>query len=356
MKKRKIFVSAALLGSATSVTYAQSSVTIYGVLDAAVTYAHASGAGSKFSMDSSGLSSSKFGLIGTEDLGGGLSAGFTLEGDIYPTNGTGGTASVDNTAAATSSLFGRRSFVSLKSKQYGEIRLGRDFSPTYWNLFLFDPFVLLGVGSSSVFTLASAGVTAARTSNSVFYLTPDTLGGFFAEGDYAFGNKPYDLADGTGHDGNFAGLRLGYEGHDLRVAAAMSNVTYKVGDIREINVGGTYDFKIIKAYGLYQNVRVGSSGRIQSTYLLGGMIPVGPDAIRFSVNRLHEHGDSSRDAMLFAVGYIYNLSKRTSLYGTAAFMANHSKAAYAMSQTSGALTPEAGGNDTGVQFGIVTRF
>ncbi|MGI4815006.1 MAG: porin [Janthinobacterium lividum] len=358
MKKHLIALSAGLLGL-TSLAQAQSSVTLYGVVDAAVTYVNASGKGSKTAMDSSGMNSSRYGLLGNEDLGGGLAAGFTLEGDAYPNDGHLGTTTTDNKTPGTTALFGRRAFINLTSQTLGEVRLGRDYTSTYWNLSGFDPFTHLGLGSATTFELTYAGTTttAVRTSNSVFYLTPNTLGGFFAEANYAFGNQPNGAAGGTGHDGDFGGIRIGYEGHGAKVAASASKTTYVLGDVREANVGGTYDFHIIKAYALYQQAQQsGAVSHTQGTVLLGGIIPVGVNAIRFSALHLHEHGNSSMDSTLLAIGFIYNMSKRTQLYTTYAHIDNHKNAAYAESETSGAVSPTPGGNVNGIQIGLSTKF
>ena len=66
---------------------------------------------------------SRWGIRGTEDLGGGLYAGFWLESAVLP-----------DTGAAQAAFWGRRSTVSLGSKDYGELRLGRDYTPTFWNI------------------------------------------------------------------------------------------------------------------------------------------------------------------------------------------------------------------------------
>ncbi|MGI4814293.1 MAG: porin [Janthinobacterium lividum] len=358
MKKHLIAASAGVLGWA-SLAHAQSSVTLYGVVDAAVSYVNAGGKGGKTAMDSSGMNSSRYGLLGNEDLGGGLSAGFTLEGDAYPNNGTTGVTNTNNQAsgAGATAIFGRRSFVNLTSATLGEVRLGRDYTATYWNLAGFDPFTHLGLGSATTFELTYAGVTSVRNANSVYYLTPNTLGGFFGEANISFGNNPSGAAGGTGHDGDYGGLRIGYEGHGAKVAASVSKATYEAGDVREANFGGTYDFHIIKTYALYQQAQQsGLVSHTQGTILLGGVIPVGVNAIRFSALHLHEHGDSSKDAMMVAIGFIYNMSKRTQLYTTYAHIDNHKNAAYSESETSGALAPTPGGNVNGFQIGLSTKF
>lgn len=354
---RKSIVLPAIVSALPFAAWAQSSVTLYGTMDTSVAYVKASGQGSKTSLEDSSENASRFGFIGTEDLGGGLSAGFTLESDIFPSNGLGGTTNTNNQkSGVATAMFNRRSFISLTSKTYGELRLGRDYSPSYWNLAKYDPFVHEGLGSAAVRDLTDTGITGVRTSNTAFYLTPDTLGGFFGEVAYGVGNNPQNLPDGTGHDGNYAGFRVGYIGHGANVAIAAGKTTYQAGDVRVLNFGGKYDFKVFTVYGFYQQAEVGgAASQTQSTILLGGMIPVGVNAVRFSAIEQHIHGNSSLDSQQLAIGYVYNLSKRTSLYATYAFLNNHKNAKGGLQETS-ILAPQPGGNVNGVQVGISTLF
>ena len=125
MKKTLIAVAAL---TAAAGAFAQSTVTIFGVLDTSV--AHISSGGSKVTgLSNGGLSSSRLGFRGTEDLGGGLAAGFWLEGGLAVDNGNSGGYGLE-----------RRSTVSLSSNTFGELRLGRDKVPAYLNIETFDPF------------------------------------------------------------------------------------------------------------------------------------------------------------------------------------------------------------------------
>ena len=132
--KKSLTAIAAL--AVTGLAAAQSSVTMFGVVDAGVSYQSATsrdaatGASSKqtrTTLSNSGYNSSRIGFRGTEDLGGGLAASFWLEAPI--TNDDGATGI---------STFNRRSTVSL-SGGFGELRLGRDYTPTFWNDTVFDP-------------------------------------------------------------------------------------------------------------------------------------------------------------------------------------------------------------------------
>ena len=119
---------------------------------------------SRRALANSGYNSSRLGFRGTEDLGGGLAASFWLEAPITNDDGATGVAS-----------FARRSTVSL-SGGFGELRLGRDYTPTFWNDTVFDPFGTNGVGSNLINT--------ANGFNAETYGAKDT-GGFGGNQNYA---------------------------------------------------------------------------------------------------------------------------------------------------------------------------
>jgi predicted porin len=114
---KKTLVMAAVAASFTSVAHAQSSVTLYGLLDAGVTYTSNVNGGKQFAVTSGNIDQSLFGLRGVEDLGGGLKAIFTLESGFNVGNGK---------YANDGSMFNRQSYVGLSS-QYGTVTLGRQF-------------------------------------------------------------------------------------------------------------------------------------------------------------------------------------------------------------------------------------
>jgi predicted porin len=133
--KKSLLALAALTAFAGAAS-AQSSVTLFGIVDAGVARLSAGGK-TKTGMTNSGYNSSRLGFRGVEDLGGGLQAGFWLEGQL--TNDDGNAAGKLN--------FQRRSTVSLMGG-FGEIRLGRDYTPTFWNTTVYDPFGTNGVGQA----------------------------------------------------------------------------------------------------------------------------------------------------------------------------------------------------------------
>ncbi|MBU0828125.1 MAG: porin, partial [Gammaproteobacteria bacterium] len=137
---KKSLIALAVL-AASGAAMAQSSVTLFGIVDA--TYAYGSGSvANKSQLTNSGYNSSRLGFRGVEDLGGGMSASFWLEAGVNNDNGSGANTSTNNQGAAAAGggglTFNRRSTVSLNGG-FGEVRLGRDYTPQFWNLTVFDP-------------------------------------------------------------------------------------------------------------------------------------------------------------------------------------------------------------------------
>jgi len=194
MKKSLVAMAALAVAGIAS---AQSSVTLFGVLDTGVRYQETkvNGVESKnWTLASGGITTSRLGFRGTEDLGGGLAASFWLEAGLAVDTGLGnggrqsGLASATEQAVDSGFNFNRRSTVSL-SGGFGEIRLGRDFNPTYLNDTNFDPFATTGIGGSIVdatrggYTLGAAAAGSAlpnniyvRTNNAISYFLPSNLG------------------------------------------------------------------------------------------------------------------------------------------------------------------------------------
>ncbi|MBT2336612.1 porin [Variovorax paradoxus] len=353
--KRITFAAAMMV--VTSAATAQSSVTMFGVVDVLVQYGRASGPGgsSKTSLTSGGYNSSRLGFRGTEDLGGGMSASFWLEGFISADDGRAGQAVPAGnqgltTADGSGFNFNRRATVSLAGS-WGELRLGRDYTPSLWNLSVFDPFGNGGVGTTLTLlgpagglgtgtTLVPAGTSTrgvvGRASNSINYFLPANLGGLYGQAGYWMGENLRNGA-ATERDGTGWGARLGYASGPLDVAAGYSNTSYastaNSGSFREANIGGSWDFGSFKVLGHYSSDRKDSTKPVRGQgYAVGGSIPIGAGLIRVSLTRYKmDLGTVSRPRTdLVAVGYIHNLSKRTALYTTYAYARNRDGAAFTL--------------------------
>ncbi|MET3517782.1 putative porin [Pseudacidovorax sp. 1753] len=310
---------------------------------------------SKTGLNNSANSSSRLGVRGVEDLGGGLAASFWLEGAISNDEGTG---------AATGGGFNfqRRSTVSL-SGPFGEARLGRDYKPTFWNLTMFDPFGTNGAGSA-LLQRAISGSTAlpaiessnVRASNSVGYFLPPNLGGFYGQAMYGFSEQTkYDSflqgsLNNADRTGRYWGGRFGYANGPLDVAVAygeqVNDSSYTLGTnnvSKNFNIGGSYDFGAAKLFAQYANVKgvVDYSGSNEPAlnpdkkltgYLLGVTVPVGAGQVRASYGnvkyRVEFEAIAPRKADQLALGYVHNLSKRTALYATVAYIKNKNGADY----------------------------
>jgi predicted porin len=349
----------------------------------------------------SGYNSSRIGFRGTEDLGGGLAASFWLEAPISNDDGQTGI-----------STFARRSTVSL-SGGFGEVRLGRDYVPTFWNDTVFDPFGTNGVGTNLVSTgntsfgafpgYAKAktalvntpsipdvgGSTYVRSSNSIGYFLPPNLGGFYGQVMYAFSEKnKYSPglatpdASNTARQGRYIGGRFGYANGPLDIALAYGSSTiadnYYLGvtsKVNTLNFGASYDFGPVKLFGELSHaknkIELGGTSEQYSAYvpqavlkgyLLGVTVPVGAGLIRASYSAVKLNSDlgdgfPEPKANKVALGYVHNLSKRTALYATIARLSNKNDAGLSVGGpgfiSNSVFTPK---TSTGYDFGIRHAF
>ncbi|MDP5009048.1 MAG: porin, partial [Glaciimonas sp.] len=240
MKKNlATYVAMAAMSTFTGVgiagAYAQSSgnVIVYGVLDINLRAVKNGDTGTAILQDGGTLNASRIGFKGLEDLGGGMKAGFVLESGFNADTGR---------QTSQAKLYNRRSTVSLITP-YGEIRLGHDNSPSYFNLIMFEPFGGGGVGSYiNMFTsggisspLHSGATTISRTDNGVGYFLPPNLGGWYGQA---------QIAPGEGIVGNrHAGARLGYANGPVDIAATYGR-TWIAND-KHFNIfglGASYNF------------------------------------------------------------------------------------------------------------------
>lgn len=191
MKKSAILVAVGALFAGSA--YAQSSVTLYGIVDATIHYTtNANQAGnSLLRMDNGAVSNSRWGLKGSEDLGGGNKALFVLESGFDPDTGR----------VNSGGLFNRQSFVGLSNKDYGTLTLGRQYNFGFTMGGNFDP---LGVGNYDENSWLYYGVTGLRVSNMLKY--EGKWNGLYVGLGYGFG----EVAGSTA-DNRFVGGAVSYE-------------------------------------------------------------------------------------------------------------------------------------------------
>ena len=328
---KKSLIALAVLAAAGTAS-AQSSVTLFGIVDATVQRVNNSNGTSVTRLTNSGYNSSRLGFRGTEDLGGGMSAIFWLEAGMSNDDGQGAGTNANNQATGAGAAvagrqgltFNRRSTVSLAGN-WGEVRLGRDYTPQFWNLTVFDPFGTNGAGTTQTLNSIITGSTAVRASNSVGYFLPGNLGGFYGQYQHYFGEN----ISGTPNDGTGDGLRLGWANGPINVALGVSQTNNTIAGvsakIKQNNVGGQWDFGVAQVLGQYSWDSVGSTdGR---GGLIGALFPIGAGQIRLAYSEYKVKLGASPKSAKWALGYVHNLSKRTALYVTFADVKNSNGAA-----------------------------
>jgi predicted porin len=363
MKKSLI----ALAALAATGAFAQSSVTLYGVVDLGMV--HGSGSVSNITkMVSGNFNSSRLGVKGTEDLGGGLKTTFVFEGDVQPQTGTGSVsgaaaanASANNTTVVSTSggfTFNRQATVGVTGG-FGEVRLGRDYTPTFYIDAVYDPFGVNGSGTNAIFGNANGfSVNHLRASNSISYFLPANLGGLSGQVMYATNNAASTGA-ATQNDGKYTGGNLGYANGPLSAHIGTAKFTLStVGDVKTDSIGASYDLGVVKLMAELSADKFGAAGLNQKNAgsLLGLTAPMGSGVLRASyvsrkVTKDGQTADNKFDQA--SIGYVYNMSPRTALYATYSNISN--KGLSAVTTTTG-ITTAAGTSASGYDLGIRHSF
>lgn len=309
---KKSLIALAVLSAVAGVAQAQSSVTVYGVLDMAVQNENrGGGTGSTTALDSGIQSGSRLGFKGSEDLGGGLKANFKLEMGVNADTGS---------SAQGGLAFGRNATVGL-SGDFGAVNFGRQNIPLFNAVDSIDPFSTgmssgtAGVGTSGYGAAAFFVPVAPRSNNTVNYSTND-ISGFSATVAYTFGEQA-----GSTNQLRQAGVSASYNAGPLSVIAAYHNANDASIDpvATKVAFGGvTYDFGVVKAAVAYGNM-TGSKA-----WMLGATVPVtAVDALIGSYTRTTDKNAGTADnGSQIALGYTHSLSKRTNLYSTFARTTN----------------------------------
>ena len=334
---KKSLLALAVLGAFAGAASAQSSVTLWGVVDLSANDIKNGGAHTQ-SLQSNQLNSNRLGFRGIEDLGGGLKAGFWLEAGMANEAGIeGGSNGQAAHRAAGASIFNRRSTVSLIQDHFGELRLGRDYTPSFWNTVYDDVNGAngLGQGLNLISSLGSGAATIARANNSIGYFLPSGIGGLYGQA---------MVAAGQGLDNNkYYGGRIGWGAGPFDVNFGYGNTkTNNPGSFTMANVGGSWDFGVAKIFAYYNQNKWNDLK--QGVWEVSGSVPLGQLELRASYAHADASGNTNRssclrgcvsctstdanDADMYSIEGVYNLSKRTAIYATAAQIKNKGKAAF----------------------------
>ena len=346
---KKSLLALAVLGAFSGVASAQSSVQLFGTLDVGGKYIKNDGRSKQLSEETDGVNSSEIRFQGIEDLGGGLKAGFNLRSGINPDTGT-----------SNAKFWNRRATVSLYSNA-GELRLGRDYVPTFWTTALFDAFGYNGIGSTG--NVQRHGQV--RQDNSIGYFLPSNLGGFYGQLMAAAGEN------GTSGDrnGRYLGGQFGFRAGPFDIAAAYAENRLGVVPLvaaptlgvvgvaagqteKKWNVGGSWDFGFMKLMGYYhENKLPTAKEKIAS---ISGTIPFGQSEVRvgYDTSKVDQNVGPDSKVDNIKATYQYNLSKRTALYGTVARLNNKDNTILSLPGSNANQLPTPGGDSKAFELGI----
>ncbi|MGF6572879.1 Outer membrane protein (porin) [Paraburkholderia fungorum] len=327
--RNRVGVILGLMGAcalgATQSAHAQSSVTLYGVLDASLLYtnktldtANGQSGPHQYSFNDSGVSGSHFGLRGVEDLGGGLRAIFQLESGISMANGA--------LSNSNGNLFGRQAWIGIDSK-YGTVKAGLQFSPFFLAAYDFDPRNMSYFGSGLVSYINNVYVTGMFNPNGVSYTSPE-IAGLQASALMALGGTAGDFQAGRQYS---ASLR--YHLGTLVVDAALysgnaggSAATIAVPSAIEFNgraLGASYTFSNLTVKASYVQYKIAGSFN-DRVYSGGASYRVTPALnVDAGVWVTRDANNSSNNSVLASTGVEYSLSKATMTYAQVGFVTNH---------------------------------
>ncbi len=374
MQKKLIALAVASVVSAP--VFAQSQVSVYGVIDVGIESAKFNdNDGNITRMFNSGNTTNRLGFKGSEDLGNGMKANFMLETQPEPDVGA---------APANTSFWGRTATVGLSSSSWGSVNLGSQYTPWFSARAANDIFYTAGSGSNY---LLEGSLT--RMSNSIRYDSPSfngfTVAVMYGMGEttglttiVAGGPNPYGapvgttlatasynsqegLTDATKDVGRSAGLNLAYANGPLALRYGYND--QRVADVvggpsvnQTLNtLNGSYDFKVAKLVAGWSSNKVDQDIQDTRAWYIGGVMPVfGKDLVKLEYTRLNDKLNDSADSRLIALGYEHMMSKRTVLYATYAKMNNDSLVNRSFLTGGGAVT--AGFDPSSFQMGLKHSF
>ena len=328
---KKSLIALAVMSAVAGSAMAQSNVSIYGNLDVGVERVSTGGVTTTTMGAGSAYTPSYIGFKGTEDLGNGLQGKFVLEQGFDLSNGA---------QDAAGQAFSRQSWLGLSSKDLGEVRLGKQFTPIRNIVEAVDPF-RLGMAGSSLNIVAGGALGNAQTlSNAVTYVSP-TWNGVSASVQYGLG----ETAGSTTANSTWGGS-VAYANGPLLVGAALiqAKTNTPVTNALEAKdtawvLGGTYDFGVAKAHFAYAETKMDDKLTPSVTklknYHLGVSKTIGQHTVLASWNQNDVKDVDQAKSNQYGIGYQYGLSKRTALYASYAHVTNGDNVALAGAAANG---------------------
>ncbi|MDR0529674.1 MAG: porin [Zoogloeaceae bacterium] len=371
-KTLALAIAAAFSGAAFA---QQSNVTIYGLIDMGFSHrgnninAHT---GSQNSIDSGVTAGNRLGFKGSEDLGNGLKAIWQLEAGFNADTGV---------SQQNGRLFGRHASLGL-SGAFGTVQAGRFYTPRYILISDIDPFKAGTVGRyTDVFKYGQSDVT--RVDNAIAYVSP-SFSGFNVTAAYST-NTNYSAATGgqetLGNETDVRAIALmprytngpldvGFSWQDLKAKNVnTANIDKSDATYKQWTLGASYDFGMVKLAAVYDNYKADSGKAADEkeklkSWLLGATVPFGKNAVQIAYHqsKLDDKTDKSAGkSKKWALGYTYELSKRTSFYAAYAKTTNdNAKNAHADKVQRKSYVDDSSnsyaGYQSGFQFGLKHKF
>ncbi|WP_042301469.1 porin [Paraburkholderia kururiensis] len=369
---KKALLAAALM-SAGVVAHAQSSVTLYGRLDAGLEYISGlpnnsyTGSTSRWRAESGDWGTSLWGMKGVEDIGGGNKVLFQLEGSFNTMNGTG---------PGGGGLFNRWATVGMSNDNYGTLLLGRELfiSNGVWD---FDPFGQSNWSSASLVR----GRNWPQSSNNISYQSPKFYG-FDAYGQYALSNATNWNGNGTTSQGREGGLQLTYTSSLFQVRGIYDEIRNNANGLftdafnfsREYTAAVNVFLGPFKIQGAYQAIRTSHDATLAGAaptsldHEWGGVTWQATPAAALIAAVYHVNANKGQgNATIYTIGGSYNISKRTLLDIQIATVRNSKTANFGLdanaagaggtvSSTTYNENPLPGHSQTGVYAGIQHSF
>lgn len=338
---KKSLLALAVLGAFAGGAVAQTNVTLYGIADAGIGMSdtNAPGTDSIVTVFSGVQSTSRFGVRGTEDLGGGLKATFNIETGVN-----------FDTGAADATFWQRRAVVGLAST-WGEIRLGRDYTPGFSAAGTTDIMGYGLFGNWLTYTAQAAGSNlgiTTRASNGLHYT--GTFGGITVRAMYATGE------DVTGNNvGDMYGLSGVYAAGPLTVQGYFQSTDNGVGNDDQWGLGAQYRmgmFRVAANYGMADR----NDGVEHEGYAIGVGVKLGAGEV--ILNYLHQEVNlaGTPEADTVGLAYVHPLSKRTNLYATYGKTNNKNGAAFNLNYSQSSVSGAGGGDPQAFAVGIRHMF
>lgn len=341
MLKRLIVAFGMLAACMIQTAYAQSSVTLYGVIDNSVEYADG-GKGAVVRAESSGFYATRWGMKGTEDLGGDLHVNFQLEDGFSAQTGA---------VSKAGEAFSRMAWVGM-SGGFGEFRVGLQNTIQY--VFMnpeLDPIGVMSMASP----MNNFNSLTIRESNAISYFAP-TIGGVTAQFMVAMRDSTTTPDNGLG----FYNAALRYVNGPFRAAAGYEQADDAVGTatLKVLNVGTSLGVGKARFYLAYHIETLSNGSISRAVAEASGSYMVTPlDEVVLLYGYEHDRTSLGNNAQQIGLNFQHHLSSRTFLYLSAGFIQNRNTGEFTLNGTSyGGIAVAPGSNTHGVIIGMVHKF